>query len=887
MKINVIIKTMVVILFTALLSVGNMFGQTNTSRLTTAQSVARQAQLSQNMLMIIPPTPSTATPTKIHPNKATLAKASPMGKPSPMNGPQTPTSQSYPYQVIDVATNGQAEGINNSGQVVGYYGPVHAFIYTSGVIHDLAPSGSFSIAYGINSLGQVVGELSTSDGLHIHAFLYTGGSMQDLGTINGLGSSIAYGINNLGQVVGSASADNSLDQHAFLYTTNGVMQDLGTLGGDQSYAQAINDSGNIVGNAYKSNGREDAFLYSGGVMQDLVTLTGIGMYATGINANNQITGDAGNAFLYFNGSVQNLGTLPGGSYSQGKGINASGQVVGTADNSDGYKTAFLYSGGVMQDLNTLIDPNSGWTLYGAVAVNDVGQIVGSGYNSNDGQVDAFILTPSWLQAINTPFVPQPYGTYPGRQHGKDNLVLITHGFIPPWQTAEASTAWVDSMSNSIATYLSAHNLTNWQVVGYKWIGNAESIEPQQALMNGTMDGGNLGKAIGSEGWTNVHLIAHSAGATLIQACSQTIKSNSPNTVVQCTFLDAFVGFDYAGVTTYGKGANWSDSYFSKDLLTGGEDFPFTEGPLSNAFNVDVTYLDTSKKTYDSYISSSGTIVQCQETKSSHEWPTTFYAYTVSGLLPANGLGFPVSKEGGILGSYTEGNTPEILGTPDSPCSVNTGSYVSTPPYIGPALNYSTMPIQQSGTNIIEASGLKFTQTADDPAWLEAAVTVSNQVNLVSFDAQFLSTNAQGIASVYWNANTLGFLDESVVQPGLQHYTMSFPTAASNSVHMLGFRLDPSTNGLSSTISVTNVVLGYSGVRQPFTLSYTGDAFAGFPVLRLTGQSGFNYTVQASTDLTSTNWTDISVLVNTNGAVQFIDPDSVNYGTRFYRVVVPQ
>ena len=61
-----------------------------------------------------------------------------------------------------------------------------------------------------------------------------------------------------------------------------------------------------------------------------------------------------------------LGTLPGGSMSEAWCLNDSGLVVGWADtgvlDADGNSInhAFLYTGGgPIEDLNSLIDPNSG------------------------------------------------------------------------------------------------------------------------------------------------------------------------------------------------------------------------------------------------------------------------------------------------------------------------------------------------------------------------------------------------------------------------------------------------------------------------------------------------------------------------------------------------
>jgi probable HAF family extracellular repeat protein len=54
--------------------------------------------------------------------------------------------------------------------------------------------------------------------------------------------------------------------------------------------------------------------------------------------------------------------------------------------------ALLHAGGVMHDLNRLIPAASGWVLNVAHAINDGGQIVGSGVFR--GKRRAFLLTPS-------------------------------------------------------------------------------------------------------------------------------------------------------------------------------------------------------------------------------------------------------------------------------------------------------------------------------------------------------------------------------------------------------------------------------------------------------------------------------------------------------------
>ena len=90
-------------------------------------------------------------------------------------------------------------------------------------------------------------------------------------------------------------------------------------------------------------------------------------------------------------AASDLGSL--GSYpSIAFAINASGQAVGysfTADSPD-LHAFFADATGPMVDLNTLIDPASGWVLTSANGINDSGQIAGTG--TINGQTHAYLLS---------------------------------------------------------------------------------------------------------------------------------------------------------------------------------------------------------------------------------------------------------------------------------------------------------------------------------------------------------------------------------------------------------------------------------------------------------------------------------------------------------------
>jgi len=92
------------------------------------------------------------------------------------------------------------------------------------------------------------------------------------------------------------------------------------------------------------------------------------------------------AFVYRDGRVVDLGTLPGDDISVGFGLNDAGWVVGesdrlAADNSLSRYRAVLWRDGVATDLGTL-----GGGVATARAVNNRGQVVGVSCTAGDGAV---------------------------------------------------------------------------------------------------------------------------------------------------------------------------------------------------------------------------------------------------------------------------------------------------------------------------------------------------------------------------------------------------------------------------------------------------------------------------------------------------------------------
>lgn len=316
-----------------------------------------------------------------------------------LTGSIAQAAATYSYSVTDLGTLGgsgsEAYGINNSGQVVGRARTAsneeHAFLYSAGVMTDLGSlGGGYSLAHDINNSGQVVGMSWTSSGA-IRAFLYNGASgMTDLGVIGGNGS-YAYAINDSNQVVGASSLKTSTSgTHAFLYSTG--MIDLGILpGGSYGNAYGINAGGLVVGSSDSAlDYNKHAVLYTALGIIDLGTKNQASV-AYDINDRGLIVGRSGHMGVLFHAfGMTDLGAL-GGQYSQANGINNSDQVVGWATNFFAQSRAFLYSNGSMTNLNDLIDPLSGWTIFDARDINDSGQIAAYGCNSQTCR--ALLLTP--------------------------------------------------------------------------------------------------------------------------------------------------------------------------------------------------------------------------------------------------------------------------------------------------------------------------------------------------------------------------------------------------------------------------------------------------------------------------------------------------------------
>ena len=334
------------------------------------------------------------------------------------------------YTLLDLGTLGGGDSlaydVNDGNQVVGLSldasGAHRAFLFSDANGNGVAdpgemvnlgvlPGDTASYAYGISNSGVIVGASRSvpigTDGDERAVRFNPGAAPTDLGLGQGSNAyaSNALDANDAGQIVGGALSGFSY--RPFLRSATGSVDTFSlpapyNLDGE---ARGINAEGTVVGYSGSFAG------YSGFVRTANGTLTAVGHpnaalpynYAWDVSDSGFVAGEGFNsageyrAFRYEIGTdeVIDLGTLDGFGSSEAYGVNDAGTVVGRVEQVegvDGPTRAFVYSNGVLRDLNDLIAPDSGWVLTEARAVNDGGAIAGFG-TAPGGATCAFLLVP--------------------------------------------------------------------------------------------------------------------------------------------------------------------------------------------------------------------------------------------------------------------------------------------------------------------------------------------------------------------------------------------------------------------------------------------------------------------------------------------------------------
>ncbi len=198
----------------------------------------------------------------------------------------------------------------------------------------------------MNSSGEIVGEYLTAAG-NLNGYIWNGSSTTD---VPSPGTMSMTGINNSGVAVGNYQAGSNPIPTGFYYSGGTALTSIT----DMAYPEAINGNA-VVGGDQEAPGVIEAAVYTLG-----------------------------------NSSATYLGFLPGDSFSIAYSASSSGTVVGA-----GTTDAFVYSNGVMTDLNTLVQGGLGpfSELNFACGISPNGEyIVGDGTIAATGYTHGFLLT---------------------------------------------------------------------------------------------------------------------------------------------------------------------------------------------------------------------------------------------------------------------------------------------------------------------------------------------------------------------------------------------------------------------------------------------------------------------------------------------------------------
>src|SRR5579859_6727296 len=201
------------------------------------------------------------------------------------------------YQFVGWGSTDSGENeafLDNHGTIT-FLGTLNNAVAPGTVAIQVTQGPISSSAQGISDSGQIVGySVYSSSSTATHAFSWVSGAMTDLGTLAGGTQSAALAINSQGEIVGWSN-NGAGATHAVTWT-NGAIADLGTLSGySGSQALALDSTGRVVGNATDASGNEHAVMWQNGMITDLNSLLPAGSgwvltTATGITSQGLVVG---------------------------------------------------------------------------------------------------------------------------------------------------------------------------------------------------------------------------------------------------------------------------------------------------------------------------------------------------------------------------------------------------------------------------------------------------------------------------------------------------------------------------------------------------------------------------------------------------------------------
>lgn len=421
-------------------------------------------------------------------------------------------------------------------------------------------------------------------------------------------------------------------------------------------------------------------------------------------------------------------------------------------------------------------------------------------------------------------------------------VVITHGWnssIEEWainDTIEDGLADKICKSldpaitlNKVSSYKDTITLRcstpDWHVYVYDWQTASQngplslpSGLPMTAYGEAFAQGIHLGNILGAKGYSHVHLLAHSAGANLINTAKDWLRMLPQKPDIHLTFFDAYDPFAqlrcFRQLSAYGFGADWVDNYVDTrtldDLFAG--DLDATKLYMPYAYNVDVTKWDIRNEPAPIF----------EAAIFRHEWPLVFYdQWTFS---PMNyDLGYQLSMEGGgvfppsnrttgktcILPNQSTGvelqcqNIVSVCRLETNPEDIHT---IGDPDVVIGSITKSVTGVVEIINHPVTGILTYWNFITGSPVWSRMDIELKKPINALEFDYEFLSSSAaEGYLTIFVDDRVVGHVDERYSPPGKHTSYRLYLGELAPGDHTLAIRLEPYT-ATQSSIQINNLKL---------------------------------------------------------------------------------
>ena len=407
----------------------------------------------------------------------------------------------------------------------------------------------------------------------------------------------------------------------------------------------------------------------------------------------------------------------------------------------------------------------------------------------------------------------------------DKVVIITHGIMTGVPILDLPNGWdTTGWGGQLASAIDEPLGSDWLVIP---VYTGYTVNPWAPWYESR--GRYVASVLANEEVEHVHLIAHSAGAWFIDACTERLRELRGNaTTIHATYLDPCWRPGSGG--SRGEDADFAESYFSYEGMaphcgTQVVDAVFTQSHYDECVNIDVSFLDPTYD-YDGWL-------PC---KSTHAWPHCFYRLTALADVTSDDDCADMSGEASYQGYYlglaiaredypteeawladiaaaglTRGMSIELPFTRSRPPGPGDRSSPLVVERLDDPLILSALTYATHGTvSVGDSSTTLDSSSTESPSWVNFSVTPQVPVNFIQLElTPGADSDAIGVTTVLIDGVEVGVVDERhVASDGFVTIYGVDWIVPPDKEFILSIRLDTMQSG-SSSMNAKNIQTGLS------------------------------------------------------------------------------